>query len=182
MVGAGGDDLLARSCALMLEPGCEFILPTPTFGMFKRYAAERGATLVEVPWPQGAWPVAAIQNALSPRTRLIAAVSPNNPTGAVISEKELRLISEVAPGALLLVDLAYNEFADTDLTQAVLALPNALAVGTLSKAWGGAGLPRRAMPSVPPQSSLCSAPSATPIQCHPLPYFWPRRSCRKQSR
>jgi histidinol-phosphate aminotransferase len=38
------------------------------------------------------------------------------------------------------VDLAYAEFADEDLTTAALDLPNALVVRTFSKAWGLAGL------------------------------------------
>src|SRR5690606_3994032 len=38
------------------------------------------------------------------------------------------------------VDLAYTEYADVDLTPEVLRLPNVVAVRTMSKAWGLAGL------------------------------------------
>ena len=49
-------------------------------------------------------------------------------------------LSRGAPSCLILVDLAYIEFADEDLTSCVLSLPNALLVRSLSKAWGLAGL------------------------------------------
>ena len=48
--------------------------------------------------------------------------------------------SAAAPGALVIVDLAYTEFAGQDLTGAVLGIPNAIAIRTMSKAWGLAGL------------------------------------------
>jgi histidinol-phosphate aminotransferase len=78
--------------------------------------------------------------AISPRTRAIAVVSPNNPTGAIATADDLKALSAAAPNALLIVDLAYVEFAAEDLTPAVLELPNAIAVRTFSKAWGLAGL------------------------------------------
>ena len=50
------------------------------------------------------------------------------------------LVGITMVSANLLVDLAYGEFADEDLTPAALALPNAVIVRSLSKAWGLAGL------------------------------------------
>jgi histidinol-phosphate aminotransferase len=70
---------------------------------------------------------------------VIAVVTPNNPTGLVARADDLEVLSRAAPGALLIVDLAYTEFADRDLTEVALALPNAVVIRTLSKAWGLAG-------------------------------------------
>jgi HAD superfamily hydrolase (TIGR01548 family) len=67
-------------------------------------------------------------------------VTPNNPTGQVATAADLQRLAAGAPGALLLVDLAYGEFADVDLMPTVLGLPNAVGVRSLSKAWGLAGL------------------------------------------
>lgn len=86
-----------------------------------------------------------------PDTTLVAVVSPNNPTGQVIEGDALRRLSAALPGVLLLVDLAYVEFADEDLTALVAELPNAVAFRTLSRpgGWPGSasgtpsGLPRR---------------------------------------
>jgi HAD superfamily hydrolase (TIGR01548 family) len=66
-------------------------------------------------------------------------VSPNNPTGSVASADDLRRISAARPDAVVLLDHAYVEYADDDLTAVALALPNVLVLRTLSKAWGLAG-------------------------------------------
>ena len=49
-------------------------------------------------------------------------------------------VATARPGALVLLDHAYVEFADEDLTRSVLDLPNLVVFRTLSKAWGCAGL------------------------------------------
>jgi histidinol-phosphate aminotransferase len=137
---AGADDAIYRACLTMLDRRREIILPVPTFEMIERYAHLAGGTVVEVDWLNGPYPIEAVLARISRRTAMIAVVSPNNPTGAVARIGDLRRLSAAAPHALLLVDLAYAEFADEDLTAAAAALPNALIVRTLSKAWGLAGL------------------------------------------
>jgi histidinol-phosphate aminotransferase len=140
LVTAGADDALNRACLALLDADGEVILPVPTFEMLERYAQLAGARVVPTPWLSGPYPVNAVLDALTTRTALIAVVSPNNPTGAVASADALRQLSARAPQALLLVDLAYVEFAAADLSATALALPNALVVRTFSKAWGLAGL------------------------------------------
>ncbi len=141
LVTAGADDGLLRLALAFLAPGRELVLPTPTFEMIPRYAALAGGDVVEVPWEDGAaYPVESVLAAITPRTSLIAVVSPNNPTGAVASPEDLRRLSEAAPDALLIVDQAYAEFADGDLTAPALELPNAVVLRTMSKAYGCAGL------------------------------------------
>ena len=140
LVTAGADDAIYRACMAVLERGRELILPTPTFEMIERYARLVGGTTIEVDWLSGSYPVAAVIDACTDHTAMIAVVSPNNPTGAAARVEDLRLLSAAAPRTLLLVDLAYTEFADEDLTQAACQLPNALITRTLSKAWGLAGL------------------------------------------
>jgi HAD superfamily hydrolase (TIGR01548 family) len=137
---AGGDDALERACRAVLAPGRELVLPLPTFEMLDRFGRMAGADVVPVPWPGPRYPTEAVIAAVTPRTAAIAVVSPNNPTGAVATAADLARLSAAAPRALLLVDLAYVEFADEDLTAAALALPNAAVFRTLSKAWGLAGL------------------------------------------
>ena len=140
VVTAGADDAILRLCTAVLGPDRELVLPVPTFEMIERYAALRGCTVHTVPWPGGPYPVPAVEAQLGERTSLVAVVSPNNPTGAVATAEDLRRLAAAAPRAVLLVDLAYVEFADEDLTAAALALPNAVVLRTLSKAYGLAGL------------------------------------------
>lgn len=140
LVTAGGDDALERACRSVLTAGREMILPVPGFEMLGRFGRLAGAKVVEVPWAEGPYPRRDVLAAIGPATALIAVVSPNNPTGAVATADDLRALAAAAPGVLLLVDLAYVEFADADLTDIALGLPNAVVVRTMSKAWGMAGL------------------------------------------
>ncbi len=140
LVTAGADDALYRACLAALAPEREVVLPLPTFEMLPRYVQLAGGTLRAVPWPAGAYPTDAVLATVTPRTAMIVVVSPNNPTGCVATAVDLRRLSEAAPHAVLLVDLAYVEFADEDLTSAALSLPNAIVTRTFSKAWGLAGL------------------------------------------
>ncbi len=140
LVTAGGDEALERICRVMLEPGRDAIATTPTFEMIPRYVRATGAALTEVPWFGGEFPTERVIERVTGQTAAIFVVTPNNPTGGVASERDLVRLAEAAPGALLVVDLAYTEFADVDLTPAALAIPNAIVVRTLSKAWGLAGL------------------------------------------
>jgi histidinol-phosphate aminotransferase len=160
-----------------LEPGRKIVVPVPTFEMIERYATLAGAEVVRVPWPEGNYPIQAVLGAIDAGTAMIAVVSPNNPTGAVTPRGDLEALSAAAPAALVMVDLAYTEFADEDLTRAALSLPNAVVIRTFSKAFGLAGLrvgyaigpervirAMRAMGSPFPVSSLSLAAASSALE------------------
>ncbi|MCP4589914.1 MAG: histidinol-phosphate aminotransferase family protein [bacterium] len=140
LVTGGGDDALDRACRVSLGPNRRLLLPVPTFEMLERYPRLVDAEIVSIPWPEGAYPTTRVLDAADSRTGAIAVVTPNNPTGAVATVETVRELSAAVPQALVIVDLAYVEFADEDPTAEVLTLPNVLVVRTLSKAWGLAGL------------------------------------------
>ena len=140
LVTAGGDDAIDRLCRRCLAGGRELVLTEPTFEMFARHARLAGGGLRSVPWWEGPYPLAAVESCLGPATGLVAVVSPNNPTGAVVTAADLGRLRRAAGDVPLLLDAAYAEFADADLTAAALALPNTVVLRTLSKAWGLAGL------------------------------------------
>ncbi|MEE9382534.1 MAG: aminotransferase class I/II-fold pyridoxal phosphate-dependent enzyme [Nannocystaceae bacterium] len=139
-VTAGADEAIDRVCRAQLGPGDSAVCPWPCFEMIPRYVALAGARLHRVDWTEGAFPIQAILDQAEARTRLVVAVSPNNPTGAVVHAAEIERLARSLPSALVLVDQAYSEFAATDLTAAVLRFPNVVVTRTLSKAWGLAGL------------------------------------------
>ncbi len=138
LVTAGADDALDRACRALLGPGRGLVLPLPTFEMLHIYARLAQAELATVPWPGGPFPTDAVLAAITPATVAVAVVSPNNPTGAVATAGDLAVVAGRVP--LVLLDHAYVEFADVDLTPAALELGNVLVFRTLSKAWGLAGL------------------------------------------
>ena len=144
MVTAGADDALDRLCRLLFREGGDLLFPTPGFGMVPRYVEMSGGTVVEIPWTD-AFPCDALIEACTAQTRAIVCTSPNNPTGAVCTAEELRRVRRNTGDVLLVVDLAYAEFAEEDLTATALELPNTVVLRTVSKAWGLAD--RRDMPS-----------------------------------
>jgi len=139
MVTAGADEAIDRACRAFLEPGRTMLLPDPSFDMFDCSAALAGGELVRIPWWDDAFPIDAFVGRLDARTAVVAVVSPNNPTGSVATLADVRRLAAAAPTALLVLDHVYVEYADADLTPAVVDLPNVLVLRTLSKAWGLAG-------------------------------------------
>lgn len=164
LVTAGADDALFRACTRALGPGREAVVPSPTFEMISRYVELAHGTLVEIDWTESGFPLAETVAAINENTGLLVVVSPNNPTGQIISAEELLELSRAAKNALFILDLAYNEFAEADLTELALTLDNVVILRTLSKAWGLAGL--RVGYAVGPQAlirALASAGNPYPV-------------------
>ena len=140
LVTAGADEAIDRLCRVMLGPGRTLVVPVPTFEMLPRYARLAGAEVITPAWDDRPFPLEEVLDAVDDRTGLIGVVSPNNPTGLTVDLGTLRRLSASCPHAVVLLDHAYVEFADQDLTAEALTLPNVVVVRTLSKAWGLAGL------------------------------------------
>jgi histidinol-phosphate aminotransferase len=138
IVTAGADDGIDRVCRAFLGPDREMLLPIPTFEMLYRFAATAGGSIVTVPWCD-AFPTDAVVALIGEQTTIIALVSPNNPTGRVASVDDLQRLAAAAEFRVVLLDHAYVEYADEDLTEAALELDNVVILRTLSKAWGLAG-------------------------------------------
>lgn len=139
LVTAGIDDAIDRLCRAWLAGGRELLLPVPTFEMFARHALRAGGNLRPLNWAGGRFPVDEVIAAANPATAAVALVTPNNPTGAVIGREELERLRRALPGVLMILDLAYVEFADEDPTVWALNQPDTIVLRTFSKAWGLAG-------------------------------------------
>ncbi|MFV2038873.1 MAG: histidinol-phosphate transaminase [Acidimicrobiales bacterium] len=138
LVTAGGDDALLRCFMARTGPGREVLATQPTFEMIQRYAEQVASRVIEVPWLTGSFPTGAVLDAITASTDILFLVSPNNPTGAVADGADLRNLAGEIPFVVL--DAAYGEFAEADLTGAALEMDNVVVVRTLSKAYGLAGL------------------------------------------
>ena len=113
MVTAGGNNAFINAVLALGDPGEEFILPTPYY--FNHEMAITMANCVPVLVPTDAsyqLDVAAMRAAITPRTRAIITVSPNNPTGAVYPPATLRAINALCAerGLYHLHDEAYEYF------------------------------------------------------------------------
>jgi histidinol-phosphate aminotransferase len=141
IVTNGGDDAIDRICRAMLDSGDVMLTHTPGFVMIPRYAQLAGAKVNSVNWLDGSFPLQGMLDTIDDRTKLVALVSPNNPTGKVIDTVSILEIASKARsvGAAVLLDQAYIEFAVEDPIVRVLDLPNVVVVRTFSKSMGLAG-------------------------------------------
>jgi histidinol-phosphate aminotransferase len=111
VLGAGSDELIALSAAAFLVPGAHCVVPTPSFPRYRMCALLQGAAPTAVPVDVGgALDVDAMVTAARGAT-LVFAASPNNPTGGMLAERDLRrLVTHIDAHALLVLDEAYFEF------------------------------------------------------------------------
>ena len=138
-VGAGADEVIDRCCRAFLGPRETLLMAEPGFEMFGHLAALCGGRVIGVEWLRGHYPTDGMLRAVNDDVSIIALVTPNNPTGEAATGDDLRRLAAAAPNALVILDHAYVEFADEDLTELALELPNVVVVRTFSKAWGLAG-------------------------------------------
>lgn len=110
--GVSGGLLLAF--LTLLDPGDEVVAFDPYFVMYKHLPRLLGAVPVFVDtYPDFRVRRERLEAAITPRTKLVLAASPANPTGAVIPESDLRMICEVARqrGIRVLSDEIYDAFS-----------------------------------------------------------------------
>ncbi len=106
VVTAGAQEALMATLMMLLDPGDEAITPSPHYDEYTRDASILGATLVPVattPESQFTINVADLAAAITPRTRALIVVTPNNPTGTVLPERTLRDIAALAQERNLIV-------------------------------------------------------------------------------
>ena len=118
VVTAGANMGFLNALMAITNPGDEVILPTPYY--FNQEMAIRmvGCTPVLVPTDAlYQLDLQALEAAISPKTRAIVTVSPNNPTGAVYPEAVLRAVNTLCQkaGVFHIVDEAYEYFTWTSV-------------------------------------------------------------------
>ena len=177
-VGAAG--ALVSFFRAVIEPGDEVICPAPYFVEYGSYCGHFGGVLKPVPSiaDDGFRPdIAAIAAAITPKTRALLVNSPNNPTGCIYAEEDMRRLAELvdkanaARGAdgrplFLLSDEPYRAFAyDGATVPPVLPLtPHAVVLGSFSKTLSLAGERigyLATSPSMPDGATLVNAVTLT---------------------
>ena len=173
-VGAAG--ALVSFFRAVIEPGDEVITPAPYFVEYGAYCGHFGGVLKPIKSlpPTFRPDVAAIAAAITEKTRAIIVNSPNNPTGCIYSEGDLRALAALVDKVnetrerplFLLSDEPYRAFAyDGAQVPAVLPMTKfACVLGSFSKTLSLAG--ERigyfaANPEMPDQASLIAAVTLT---------------------
>ena len=113
VVTAGSNMGFINALLAIADPGDEVILPVPFYFNHEMAVVMANATPVLVPTTATyQLDLDAIKKAFTPRTRAVVTVSPNNPTGAVYPESDLRALNAWCRdrGVFHIHDEAYEYF------------------------------------------------------------------------
>ena len=105
-LGNGASELIAMSMNALLDDGDEVLIPSPDYPLYTAVVALSGGKPVHyVCDEQSEWmpDLADIRAKITPRTKAIVIINPNNPTGALYPDSVLQEIVEVARQHQLIV-------------------------------------------------------------------------------
>jgi histidinol-phosphate aminotransferase len=144
-VGCGSVGVLKQLLEAVSDPGAEVLYAWRSFEAYPPLADLASATSVRVPLRDETHDLAAMADAITPRTRLILVCNPNNPTGTVVGGRQLTDFLDQVPGdCLVVLDEAYREYIrDASVPDGIDLYrdrPNVAVLRTFSKAYGLAGL------------------------------------------
>lgn len=102
---------------LLANPGDQVLVPQPSYPLFELLTSLEGVD--PVPYRlehHGAWSIdrASLERAISPRTRAVLVVSPNNPTGSMMRAADLDWLTRLCAGSGIAI-IADEVFADYPL-------------------------------------------------------------------
>jgi aspartate aminotransferase len=150
-VGTGGKQVLYNALMATLNPGDEVIVPAPYWVSYPDMVQLAGGTpvFVECPFESGfKMTPAALEAAITPRTKWLIFNSPSNPTGAAYTAAELKGLTDVLmrhPHVWVMADDMYEHLVFDDFVFATPAqvqpglYERTLTVNGVSKAYAMTG-------------------------------------------
>lgn len=163
-VTSGATEALAAAILALVEPGCDVVLVQPLYDAYAPLVRLAGGTprLVTLSPPHWRLERAALEAAVTPRTRALILNNPVNPTGRVLDEAELSAVAEtcLAHDLLAICDEVWEQVVfDGRAHRPLMALPGmrerAVKIGSAGKMFGLTGWK---------VGWLCAAPAlATPL-------------------
>lgn len=142
VVGEGIDGLLGLTCRLFLSDSIPVVTSAGAYPTFNFHVTGFGGALHTVPYKDDCEdPDALLKAAAETGARLIYIANPDNPMGTAHDAATMQhMIDRVPNDALLCLDEAYIEFAETVTAPAIdTTNPNIIRFRTFSKAYGMAG-------------------------------------------
>ena len=109
---AGSTALLGIIARTLLSPGLNAITSERSFIVYPIATQAAGGRLIQVPMRGDGFDLNAIAGAVDQHTRIIYISNPNNPTGTLVSTKELDCFLDKIPDhVIVILDEAYYDFA-----------------------------------------------------------------------
>ncbi len=118
-IGNGVSELIDLTLRALLNPGDEVLLPSPDYPLWTAATVLNGGTAVHYPCrPEAKFlpDPDEVESLITPRTRAIVIINPNNPTGAVYERERLQALASMAERHRLLVmaDEIYDQMVYDD--------------------------------------------------------------------
>ncbi len=116
IVGAGASEALLFTMQTIMDPGDEIIIPEPFYANYNGFAVNAGINVVPINSTIESGfalpPIAEFEKAITPKTKAILVCNPNNPTGYLYNEEELKVLKDLALkyDLFLIADEVYREF------------------------------------------------------------------------
>ncbi len=148
LVTVGGSEAIDLSLRTLLEPGEEVLIPEPTYVSYRPCALLAGGVPIVVPTVmQDDFRLTkdALSKKLSSKTKVLVMSYPNNPTGAVMGEADLRDVAELAiqHDFFVVTDEIYAELSYGEPHHSIAAISGmkerTILVSGLSKAYAMTG-------------------------------------------
>ena len=142
VVVGGGSNTLIQAFVIACGIGQRVLSVTPTFSVYSLYANLLNAELTEVPLEEGfALPTEALKRELSSGQGVLFLANPAAPTGNTFDRQAIEdLVQTAAPNWTVVLDEAYCQFSNTDLSPFARKYPHVACLRTLSKAFGMGGV------------------------------------------
>ncbi len=118
-IGNGVSELIDLSLRALLNPGDEVLIPSPDYPLWSAAVALNGGVARHYPCPSenSFLPdVEALETMITPRTRAMVIINPNNPTGAVYDRSTLEQMVALAEqhNLVVLSDEIYDQMVYDD--------------------------------------------------------------------
>ena len=141
IAGNGSNELIQSLLIVTVNEAKRILISEPTFALYRQVATILGGDVVSVPLTATfQFDVPVLTEALrDSKPEVMILCSPNNPTGSVIGDDDLKQLLRTAPG-LVVIDEAYHEFAGQSVVPLLNDFPNLVVLRTFSKAMGLAGM------------------------------------------
>jgi aspartate aminotransferase len=116
MITTGGSEALLFALGSIMDPEDEVIIPEPFYANYSAFAAESSARVVPVISSiESGFTLPTIEEfekAITPKSKAILICNPNNPTGYLYSESEIKQLGELVRkhDLFLIADEVYREF------------------------------------------------------------------------
>ncbi|MGY2894889.1 pyridoxal phosphate-dependent aminotransferase [Deinococcus sp. UYEF24] len=148
VVTNGAQESIQVVCASLINPGDEVIMTDPGYSAYKSIVRFYGGVVRELPLrPDQAWrwDLEQLEALITPRTKLLIAVTPDNPTGAMLGTETLEGLRRLAleHDLLIVSDELYEHFSYGAVHASLAGLPGmqgrVITVNGFSKSFGMTG-------------------------------------------